>query len=159
MAISNQKKKDILLLRAEGYSLEKIKDKVNVSKPTLIKILKGKDQDIHELRKKIDHEFLRDYRALRTKRARGIINVLEKAYEEIEKTELEKLTKRDLIFFIATLEQKLLNIRNDMREDPVESDYEFNKLPLINFDEVDRKIRGEARANEDPEVKEGTNNE
>jgi hypothetical protein len=137
MAISKQKEQDIILLRAEGYSLDKIKEKVKVSKPTLMKILKGKEQDIHEMRKEIDRNFLRDYRALRTKRAKGIISALEKAYTAIEKTEYEKLAKRDLIFFIATLEQKLLNIRNDMREDPVESDYQFNKLQKINFDEVD----------------------
>jgi len=59
MAISKLKEQEIIILRAEGYSLDKIKEMVKVSKPTILKIAKEREQDIFGLRKKIDQEFIK----------------------------------------------------------------------------------------------------
>ena len=120
MAISKQKEHEIILLRAEGYSLDKIKEKVKVCKPTILKIVKVNEEEISELRNKIDKEFIKDYKALRITRAKGIINALEKAYAAMEKTEFEKLSKKELIYFISTMEGKLHTLRTDMKQDVVE---------------------------------------
>ncbi len=121
MAISKQKEQDIILLRAEGYSLDKIKEKVKVSKPTILKIVKENESKISDLRNKIDKEFIQDYKALRIKRAKGIINALEKAYEAMDKTVYEELSKKELIYFISTMEGRLQNLRTSMKEDVVEN--------------------------------------
>ena len=121
MAISKQKEQDIILLRAEGYSLDKIKEKVKVSKPTILKVVKENELKISDLRNKIDKEFIQDYKALRIKRAKGIISALEKAYEAMDKTVYEDLSKKELIYFISTMEGKLQNLRTSMKEDVVEN--------------------------------------
>jgi len=107
MAANIEKQQKFMTLRAEGKSFDIIANKINVSKPTLIKWSKDFKNQIVELSKTIEEQFLIEQKIKRTMRAKKVSDELDEAYAALSKTDYKNMSKKDLIITIEKLEQKL----------------------------------------------------
>ena len=107
MIEKNEKQQKFMVLRAEGKSFDIIANKIKVSKPTLLKWSKEFTNQIVELSKTIEEQFLIEQKIKRTMRAKKVSDELDEAYAALSKTDYKNMSKKDLIITIEKLEQKL----------------------------------------------------
>lgn len=138
MAATKAKKQEFISLRAEGISFDEISDRINISKPTLIKWSKEFEEDIWEIQKSMDKKFIKEEKLKRKIRAKYLRNELEKAYEALEKTNYDKLSKKEIIQIIDKLESNFSEIS---RIDEITDEDEEIKITII--DETATEIDGE----------------
>lgn len=110
MAATKSQKQKFISLRAEGFSFDEIAKRINISKPTLIKWSKEFNDEIQEIRKSADERFIFEEKIRRKNRAKRIRNELEKAYKALEKTNYDKLSKKEIIQIVDKLESKFAEI-------------------------------------------------
>ncbi|WKZ71083.1 MAG: helix-turn-helix domain-containing protein [Melioribacteraceae bacterium] len=123
MAATKAQKQKFISLRAEGNSFDEIAKKINISKPTLIKWNKEFHEEIIELHKIMDEKFIEEEKLKRKIRAKYLRNELEKAYEALEKTNYDKLSKKEIIHLIDKLESKFTELSKI--DDPADDDKEW----------------------------------
>lgn len=107
MSANIDKQQKFIELRAEGHSFDEIAKRVQISKPTLIKWSKEFKEQIAEVSKVIEEQFIIEQKVKRTIRAQKLSDELDKAYEALNHTDYKKMTKKDLIGVIEKLENKL----------------------------------------------------
>jgi|GEM_PF-1868373 len=110
MAATKAQKQKFISLRAEGISFDEISNRINISKPTLIKWSKEFEDEIRQIRKNADERFIFEEKIKRKNRAKRIRNELEKAYKALEKTKYDKLSKKEIIHLIDKLESKFAEL-------------------------------------------------
>jgi len=110
MAATKAQKQKFISLRAEGISFDEISDRINISKPTLIKWSKEFEDEIREIQKIADERFIFEEKIKRKNRAKRIRNELEKAYKALEKTNYDKLSKKEIIQIVDKLESKFAEL-------------------------------------------------
>jgi len=111
----NEKQKDFLLLRANGLSYDKISQKLNTHKTTLIAWSKLLENEIKDLQFINLQQLKEEYKHTTTERYKRLLQYLTKIDKAIEKVELEKVSIKDLFL-----------IRNDLM-------LEINKIELVSI--------------------------
>jgi len=107
MATNIDKQQKFIELRAQGNSFDAIARQIKVSKPTLIKWSKEKKEQIEEIAKTMEEQFILEQKIKRTIRAEIISREVDEAYKALSKTDYKNMSKRDLIITIEKLEKKL----------------------------------------------------
>lgn len=110
MAATKMQKQKFISLRAEGISFDEIAKRINISKPTLIKWSKEFEDEIRQIRKSVDDMFIFEEKIKRKNRAKRLRNELEKAYKALEKTNYDKLSKKEIIQIVDKLESKFAEL-------------------------------------------------
>lgn len=107
----NSKKQQFIELRAQGLSFVKISDKINVSKPTLIKWSKEFDDEIMNL-KTIEFEALcEQYCLQKENRIMNLGKYLTRLGAEIEKRDLSKIPTDQLFkLFVLYLKESKVEV-------------------------------------------------
>jgi len=129
-----EQKEQFIQLRAQGFSFDKIAEKLEVSKPTLIKwngefLEEVKEQQFHEL-----DNLLNEYQVHRKKRFEQNCKLLNACYAELEKKtdKLERLSVLELEKLVETLEKKLeAEAERSFIYIDVPSEYSFRKTEPI----------------------------
>ena len=118
MTATIDKQQMFIELRAEGKSFDEIVKRVNMSKPTLIKWSKEFKEQIEEVSRVIEEQFIIEQKVKRTVRAQKLSEELDKAYDALKNTDYKNMSKKDLIAVIEKMENKLsLIIGKDMEDD------------------------------------------
>ena len=104
------KQQKFIALRAEGKSFDAIAKRISVSKPTLLKWSKEFKEQVAELTKIYEEQFIAEEKIKRINRAKKISDELDEAYSVLSKTDYKNTSKKDLINLIDKLEQKLEKI-------------------------------------------------
>jgi len=110
------KQQKFIALRAEGKSFDAIAKRISVSKPTLLKWSKELKEQVAELTKIYEEQFIAEERIKRINRAKKISDELDDAYRALSKTDYTNMNKKDLISTIEKLEQKLEKVTGFGRE-------------------------------------------
>lgn len=126
MAATKAQKQKFISLRAEGISFGEIANRINISKPTLIKWSKEFEDEIRQIRKSVDDMFIFEEKIKRKNRAKRIRNELEKAYKALEKTNYDKLSKKEIIQIVDKLESKFAELSKI--DEPSDDDKEWKLL-------------------------------
>lgn len=134
MAASKAKKQEFISLRAEGTSFDEISGRIKISKPTLIKWSKEFEEEIWEIQKTMDEKFIKEEKLKRKIRAKYLRNELEKAYKALEKTNYDKLSKKEIIQIIDKLESKFSEISKI--DEPADEDEDI-QVTIVNDIETD----------------------
>ena len=129
-----EQKEQFILLRAKGYSFDKIAEQLQVSKPTL---LKWSGEFLDEVKEAQFHEFdnlMNEYQVHRQKRFEQNCKLLNACYTELEKRtdKLERLSVPELTKMVEQLEKKLeAEAERSSIYIEVPSDYSFMKTEPI----------------------------
>jgi len=129
-----EQKEKFILLRAKGYSFDKIAEQLQVSKPTLIK---WNGEMLEEVKEAQFHEYdnlLNEYQVHRKSRFEQNCKLLNACYLELEKRleKLEKLSFYDLSRMTERLEKKLeAETERSFIYIEVPSEYSFRKTEPI----------------------------
>ena len=99
----NKKQKEFLLLRADGLSYDKISQKLNTHKTTLIEWSKLFENEIKDLQFINLQQLKEEYKHTTTERYKRLLKYLNKIDKAIEEIKLEKVSIKDLML-----------IRNDL---------------------------------------------
>jgi len=99
-------------LRAEGKSYDAIAKRIKVSKPTLLKWSKELKDQIEEVSKTIEEQFLVEQKIKRILRAEKISDELDEAYRALSRTDYKNITKKEMINVIEKLESNLITFTN-----------------------------------------------
>lgn len=131
----NQNKTEISLfieLRSTGLSLEKISQKLNVSKPTLIKWSKDHKIEIENLRA-ISHEhILNHFKLSREAHLERIAKIYSKGITELETRDLSSLPIDKLLKVIGELRE----VMYPMLENKLKLEKDFFEFRSSEYDEV-----------------------
>jgi hypothetical protein len=106
--MNNQfKKEQFVQLRAEGLSFQKISEKLEISKPTLIKWNKELENAIASEQYTRIELLLEDYQLLRSSRIAFYSQILNDLFCELKKRDLTNLSTKDLFSLVLSIEKKL----------------------------------------------------
>jgi len=131
---TTEEKEKFIQLRAKGFSYDKITEKLQVSKPTL---LKWNGEFLEQVEEAQFHEFdnlLNEYQVFRTKRFENNCRLLSACYKELEKKidKLEKLTVPELLNLVDKLEKKIeAETERSSIYIEVPSNYSFKKTERV----------------------------
>ena len=116
--MKDQKTKEKFVeLRAEGLSFDKIAQRINVSKPTLLNWNKELNSRIEELKSIRYEEILEKFKATKEKRIGRLSKELEQAWAAYEEKDYRDLTKRELLLMIIRLERRLIEETDNIKTD------------------------------------------
>ena len=97
-------------LRVQGKSFDYIAEKMNISKPTLIKWNKELQKIIDEAIFEVRLQMKIELKIRRMKNAKTLINEIDKAYDALSKLNWNKQNAKDLLVIIEKLEERLSNL-------------------------------------------------
>lgn len=132
MSKTLDEKQQFIELRAKGYSYQKISDKLNVSKPTLMDWSKDDQtsKDIHNQRTLYIDELQEQYAMTKRHRITVFGEVLSRAKAELDKRDLSEMSTDKLITMTIKLSDTL-------RQDETELElYGDNELSMFGLDEM-----------------------
>jgi DNA-binding Lrp family transcriptional regulator len=130
--VKQEDKDKFIELRAAGLSFDSIAEKLNISKPTLLKLARELQADIERL-KFINLESLAErYKVLRAERLQALGGIAEKVDTAIEAADFSKLSPEKLVELKLKLTEKMrdlltdsFTIENDILSEMVEKDRAF----------------------------------
>ena len=100
---SNKEKKEFILLRAKGFSFNKIAEKLNVSKGTLINWSKDLSEEISNHRLIEQESLLEEVRLTKNHRVKNLGDLLGKIKEEIENRDFSDIPLEKLVLIYSKL--------------------------------------------------------
>ena len=123
-------------LRAEGVSFDKISEKIEVSKPTLLKWSVDYSEDITREKFYYIQEMLSEYNLHRKQRIEKLLKLLDKVNTAIENKDLENENLLTLLKMKSELESDFKNILDNsyIEGDPEPEKWEIEKRTKIEID-------------------------
>jgi DNA-binding Lrp family transcriptional regulator len=130
--VKQEDKDKFIELRAAGMSFDSIAEKLDISKPTLLKLARELQADIERL-KFINLESLAErYKVLRAERLQALGGIAEKVDTAIEAADFSKLSPEKLVELKLKLTEKMRDllrgsfiIENDILSEVIEKDRAF----------------------------------
>lgn len=108
--ITLEQSNEIIKHRAAAASYDDIAELTGISKPTVIKVCKERENDILEVRKMAWANCQERIRGFIEERRQTYQDLLKEACSTICKRDVSKMTNKELLSLIRTLEQNLLGI-------------------------------------------------
>lgn len=108
--ITLEQSNEIIKHRAAAASYDDIAELTGISKPTIIKVCKERENDILEARKIAWDNCQEEIRDFIEERRQTYQDLLKTACETIHKRDVSEMTNKELLSLIRTLEQNLLGI-------------------------------------------------
>lgn len=96
-----------ILLRSQGLSLSQISEKINVSKPTLIKWCKSYELEIHNEKSLIVEELRESFRASRRNHLEDLLNLSQRVDKELGARNLSDIPTEKLIKLSINLKEEV----------------------------------------------------
>jgi predicted RND superfamily exporter protein len=134
MAHTEKAQEEFILLRAKGFSFDKISAEINVSKPTLIKWQLLFKEEIQNLEYFNFQSIVEQYKLTKRERIETFSKQLKKTLEEIEKRDLKETPLKDLLLLKNDCEEKLekelkeVSLHTGERASPFEIEFGKEKL-------------------------------
>lgn len=107
MNLELAKKEEFIKLRARGESFDIISKKLDISKPTLIKLNRELLEKIKDQKTEFDRQFLFDIQRRTRSRIKILVSELDKAHNVLKRHNYEKMTTKELTMLIVKYEKEL----------------------------------------------------
>lgn len=107
MNLELAKKEEFIKLRARGESFDIISKKLDISKPTLIKLNRELLEKIKDQKTEFDRQFLFDIQRRTRSRIKILVSELDKAHNVLKRQNYEKMTTKELTMLIVKYEKEL----------------------------------------------------
>ena len=109
-----QNKENFILLRAQGFSFDKISAQIGISKPTLIKWNQEFSKEVANLVYFNSEKLIEQYKLLKIQKIEALASTLSRILDEISKRNFENIGTKDLISIAFTIESKLKESISDI---------------------------------------------
>jgi len=104
---TEQHKRDFIRLRAEGFSFDKIAEKIKVSKPTLLHWERFHSEDISNLKAEAQEVFMKEQKLTLLHRAEILSMLRNRLSSELEQRDLSDLPTQKLIELLLKVDSTL----------------------------------------------------
>jgi transposase len=99
-------KKEFIRLRAEGHSLAEISQRLNTSKPILLKWHEEFEKEINNSRFEIFESLIEEHKLAKEHRVKAFGKLLQKLLIELDKRDFSSLSTKELWQLVLSLETK-----------------------------------------------------